>query len=330
MESESPRILYIGGTGRTGSTTVDQLLGQVPGWFSGGEFAFFWSRGIGEWAVCSCGAPVRDCAVWSKVLETFDGDLDLLAARMVEARKGFWSGHMPFMVVPGFSKRRMRAMAPYLENLDQLYRSIAETEGVDVIVDSSKEPHYSYLLREGTTIPVSFILLVRDPRATGYSWMRTKREAGLGKDTYMERRSPWKSSIYYMISNIGSEMLWRRDRERFRFLRYEDFVRDPAAAMASIGAFMGEPSGAVALPEGMRLDQSKVHTAWGNPNRVGRTTIEIREDEAWKRELSTWGKFVLTVCNFPLIVRYGYPILPSGRIRPPRARVLRDGDLGRR
>lgn len=333
MSAEStapPRILYIGGTGRTGSTTVDQLLGQVPGWFSGGEFAFFWSRGIGEWAVCSCGSPVRECQVWSEVLGAFDEDLDDLAARMVEARKGFWSGHMPLMVVPGFSKRKMRAMRPYLEVLDRLYRSIAVTDGVDVIVDSSKEPHYSYLLREGTTLPVSFILLVRDPRATGYSWMRRKREAGLGRDSYMERRSPWKSSIYYMISNIGSEMLWRNDRDRFRFLRYEDFVRDPAAAMANIGVFMGEAPGTVALPEGMRLDQSKVHTAWGNPNRVGRTTIEIREDEAWKRELSRWGKFVLTVCNLPLVIRYGYPIMPSGRIRSPRARVLRDSDLGRR
>jgi hypothetical protein len=333
MSAEStptPRILYIGGTGRTGSTTVDQLLGQVPGWFSGGEFAFFWSRGIIEWAVCSCGEPVRDCQVWAKALCAFDDDLDNLATRMVEARKGFWSGHMPLMAVPGFSKRKMRAMRPYLDVLDRLYRSIAATDGVDVIVDSSKEPHYSYLLREGTTLPTSFILLVRDPRATGYSWTRTKPEAGLGKDSYMERRSPWKSSIYFMISNIGSEMLWRNDRDRFRFLRYEDFVRDPAIAMANIGVFMGEAPGTVALPEGMLLDRSKVHTAWGNPNRIGRASIEIREDEGWKRKLSRWDKFVLTVCNLPLVIRYGYPIMPSGRLRSPRARVLREGDLGRR
>jgi hypothetical protein len=80
----------------------------------------------------------------------------------------------------------------------------------------------------------------------------------------------------------------------------------------------------------MLLDRSKVHTAWGNPNRVGRTNIEIREDEVWKRKLSRWSKFVLTVCNLPLVIRYGYPIMPSGRLRSPRARVLRDGDLGRR
>ena len=63
-----PKVLYIGGTGRTGSTMLDQLLGQFAGYFSGGEMAFFWSRGIAADAICACGEPVRTCAVWSHAI----------------------------------------------------------------------------------------------------------------------------------------------------------------------------------------------------------------------------------------------------------------------
>ena len=40
------RVLYIAGSGRSGSTILDRTLGQVDGFFSAGELCNLWGRGL--------------------------------------------------------------------------------------------------------------------------------------------------------------------------------------------------------------------------------------------------------------------------------------------
>ena len=324
----TPSVLYIGGTGRTGSTTLDQLAGQARGWFSGGELAYLWSLGIGEGGLCSCGVAVAECEVWSAVLAGCTDDPVRLAAAMTTTRQRFRSVHLPAMLVPGFTRRRLHSMRDYLHTLELLYRHLAEHTGARVIVDSSKEPHYSMLLRDGTTLPVTFVHLVRDPRAVAYSWQRRKAERGLAGERTMEHRGPLLATVYFTVSNVAAELLWWRHRERYAFLRYEDLVANPDAVLDALGQLVGEPPGTVGLPPGMRLDPSRTHTAWGNPDRIGRTEIIVREDTAWRTELGRTRALVLTVLNLPLLLRYGYPLRPrEATRRGPRARRLAAADL---
>ena len=39
-------VLYVAGAGRSGSTLLDNLLGQIPGFFSAGELRYVWERGL--------------------------------------------------------------------------------------------------------------------------------------------------------------------------------------------------------------------------------------------------------------------------------------------
>lgn len=328
-EPSAPRILYIGGTGRTGSTTLDQLAGQSAGWFSGGELAYLWSLGVGEGGKCSCGVAVVDCPVWSVILAGFDTDVTELAATMTAQRQRFRSVHLPAMALGGFARRRLEQMGPYLDHLDTLYGGIAEHTGAHVIIDSSKEPHYSYLLREGVGRPVTFVHLVRDPRAVAYSWQRRKVERGLEGNRTMEHRGPVLASVFFWVSNVASELLWRKHPDDYAFLRYEDLVADPTGTLDALGQLMGEPPGKVGLPPDMALDVAGTHTAWGNPDRIGRTHITIREDTAWRTGLRWPTALLLTVLNLPLLLRYGYPLRwRSGRRRRPRSRRLTAAALG--
>lgn len=318
-----PMVLYIGGTGRTGSTTLDQLAGQAPGWFSGGELAYLWSLGVGQGGLCSCGVPLAQCAVWSTVLADLGDDPVAIAATMTAERQRFRSVHLPAMLLPGFARRRMANLRSYLSTLEQLYGSIAEHTGSHVIVDSSKEPHYSYLLREGTDLPVTFVHLVRDPRAVAYSWQRRKAERGLAGNRTMEYRGPLLASLFFTVSNVASELLWRRHRARYVFLRYEDLVADPAGTLDALGQLVGERPGAVGLPADMALDPQRTHTAWGNPDRIGRTEVVVREDTAWRTALPRGQALLLTLLNLPLLLRYGYPLRHRrAPRRGPRARRL--------
>lgn len=325
------RVLYIGGTGRTGSTMVDQLLGQFASYFSGGEMAFFWSRGIQARAICACGEPVRDCPVWNHAIASVTDDPDRLAARMVALRHRFRWPHVLIMWIPGFSRARMREIAEIPSTAARIARDVAAEQDIEVFIDSSKEPHYSYILREGSDLDLRFLHLVRDPRAVGRSWQRRRTEAGLTTDEIMEQRTSPITSAYYMFSNIVSELFWGRRSDRYAFLRYEDFVADPARILEAIGEFAGTPIVPDSVLDGQTFPIGTMHTSWGNPGRVGRTSITIRSDDAWRTELSRWDKLVLTVLNLPLIIHYGYPIRPSGRRRATlRSARMRRADLAHR
>ena len=60
MDCKKTQILYIAGCDRSGSTVLDQILGQIPGWFTVGELADFWDRGPLQ--LCGCGSVLKDCA----------------------------------------------------------------------------------------------------------------------------------------------------------------------------------------------------------------------------------------------------------------------------
>ena len=54
----------IAGPGRSGSTLVAELLGQLKAFESVGELNVLWNRGFLENQPCGCRTPFRDCAYW--------------------------------------------------------------------------------------------------------------------------------------------------------------------------------------------------------------------------------------------------------------------------
>jgi hypothetical protein len=62
------RILYIAGAGRSGSTLLANILGQVEGFFTAGELISIWERGLIQDRFCGCGVPFHDCEVWTGIL----------------------------------------------------------------------------------------------------------------------------------------------------------------------------------------------------------------------------------------------------------------------
>ena len=61
-----PTVLLIGGTGRSGSTLLDRLLGELPGFAAVGEVRYTWSEALADNRYCGCGARFLDCPFWSE------------------------------------------------------------------------------------------------------------------------------------------------------------------------------------------------------------------------------------------------------------------------
>ncbi len=312
------KVLYIGGTGRTGSTLLDKLLGQVPGVFAGGELAFLWKQGICSGGRCSCGAAIVDCPVWGRALTTAFGPDGVDAAEMVRLRTGAQSTHLPLMVVPAARRWLLRRLGPFPERTEALYRAIASTTGSRLIVDSSKEPHYSWILRSRPGLDVRFLHLVRDPRAIAHSWQRRRREPGLAGDAQMEQRTPVVSALYHNVSNVASDLLWANRTGRYLRLRYEDLLSDPQGAVEQIEALVDEPLPLDGILSGSTAVLGQQHVAWGNPNRFESGSIELRPDTEWETAMPAWDKRLVAACTFPLMRRYGYPLgSPRTALREP-------------
>ena len=70
------RVVYLGGLGRSGSTLLERLLGELPGACSAGEVVHMWQRGIVEGERCGCGQPFGECEFWCAVGQDAFGGWD--------------------------------------------------------------------------------------------------------------------------------------------------------------------------------------------------------------------------------------------------------------
>ena len=188
-------VIYIGGLGRSGSTLLDRMLGQVPGHSSAGEIRDLWQRGIRENRLCGCGMPFADCPFWSQVGKEAYGGWDRLDVDEVIELKEHVDRHsrMPFLVRPGLSPPFRRKLNRYIEILAPLYRSIYEVGEGRTIIDSSKAPSTAYLLRHLPDMDLRAVHLLRDSRGVAYSWTKqVVRPDVPGKTVYMHRYSPYR------------------------------------------------------------------------------------------------------------------------------------------
>jgi UDP-N-acetylglucosamine transferase subunit ALG13 len=312
--SDEPRVLYIGGWGRSGSTLLDRALGQLPGFVSLGEVRELWQRGARENRPCGCGKPFLDCEFWSAVGDAAYGgwgrlDLDeALSLRYAVDRP--WSAPMLWRG-SGWSGFEAK-VARYLELLRPLYGAIRAVSGADVIVDSSKLPMHAMLLRR---IPVDLRLvhLVRDSRGVAFSWQKHVRNRVTdGDPQFMERYDPVSASMRYVLYN---ELTGRLGREvPSMLLRYEDFVARPAETLGWVADLAGAERGPgdLAFVRGEQIDLRPNHTVDGNPMRFAVGPVTLRPDEEWRTRMEPVDRRVVTALTLPLLRRYRYGARAAG------------------
>lgn len=314
------KVLYIAGSGRSGSTILDRILGQLDGFFSVGELCNLWDRGLLARRKCGCGVPVVHCPTWTGILAYGFGRVDDADARKVVAMRGrrVRARYIPAVLLTRW-RGRDRADDELLPVLERLYRAVQQHTGCRVIVDSSKAPLYGELLAAIPAIDLRVVHLVRDPRATAFSWMRDKQLPDFGDQRLMQRQRPLKSAGLWSLWQTMSELLIGRPPARYLRLRYEDFVRDPEAAVRGILGFVGEDPPALPFvsPQAVRLAAN--HSVSGNPNRFSTGDIAIRADDEWMRLMPGTDRMLVTASTFPLLLRYSHPLLPPAgpaRTRP--------------
>lgn len=313
----SVRVVLVVGTGRSGSTVLANVLGEAPGLFSAGEVRFLWERGLVENRLCGCGVPLQSCGLWRDVLAVAFGDGDMDAPRLVGLQQAETRlRRLPRSLALGGGPPG-GGTAELVSALGQVYAAIASVTQAKVIVDSSKLPAYGMLLERVPGIDLHLLHLVRDPRAAAFSWSRRKVQPDRGAFGYMEQLGPAKSAALWSVWNAAAEARWGRDPERYRRVRYEDFVARPAATVAGILEWLGEPGAGSAFTDADVVELGENHSVAGNPNRLHRGQVRLRLDSEWMSHMGSRDRLAVTASSWPLLLRYGYPLAAGTVTTPP-------------
>jgi hypothetical protein len=318
-DDDKVKVLCILGWGRSGSTLLGRIVGEIECFFLAGELRYIWDRGLIENRWCSCGRPFMECPVWRQIVTCVleEGDRPSLhAARMTQLReRGLHTRHLLLAPTRAQLRSRVARMGEYTEALERLYRAARDVSGSRVIVDTSKFPSHGYLLQSAPGIDLYVLHLVRDPRAVAYSWAsrrKPKPDHGVRAGTkLMTPHGLLESSLVWSEWNLAVERVWRWTPRRYMLLRYEDFVRSPRSAVKSILRFLGEERVETPFINEREVLLHAPHTFSGNPDRFHSGLVDITPDEDWRQKMGRVQKAAVTALTWPGLLSYKYPLLTS-------------------
>lgn len=261
-----PKILYIAGYGRSGSTILSIILGNHPEFFAGGELTYLLEDFPHRSRRCSCGSPYAECEFWGGLFR--DNAIDLGLAKTIRSIEASPIAHR--FSGQFISRSAYRA---YKDFQRRLLRYIETKSGREIIVDSSKSARgvvgRFFALRKLVKGDVYVVHLVRSGVSTlgsvlvkGSNWALEGREVP-------RQPTAIRVALGWIRANLWAALLGRScGAGRYLMIRYEDFVADPVATLQEIGRLVGcdmEP-----LVERIRRDDrfSVGHQVGGNRVRL--------------------------------------------------------------
>jgi hypothetical protein len=228
MRGTLPKVLYIMGTGRSGSTILDVLLSDNEGVVGCGELNYLFREGFAQNNECSCGAVCRQCELWGKVYDhgEFSGKdtMELFNLMMsVEYHSKF-----PQLFFKWISKS---AWDEYRDVNEDLLEAVHKASGASVVVDSSKYPGRALALRRALGNNVKIVFLSRE--ADGV--MRSFQKQGIEQTS----KSPFKVMLYYNANMLMGKLVMKSFPDSVLPVTFEELTTDTVATLGRIGDWAG-------------------------------------------------------------------------------------------
>ncbi|HEX9123118.1 MAG TPA: sulfotransferase family protein [Actinomycetota bacterium] len=292
------KVLYIAGWGGSGTTLIDNVMGQLDGCWSTGELHALWEGLRDGRHRCGCGMWIGHCPFWTEVLRTaFPGGVDPAAVVRWQNETARMR-RFPAVVRAVRGGRAPRAVRAYSDISARLYRGIAEVAGADVVVDSSKVPSYAALLGSMPEVEAYVVQLVRDPRAVAYSWGR--RDAP---------KSLVDSTIHWVAWNAATDVVRRLSGgSRSMLIRYEDFALAPQDVTARLARMVDRDPAQLPFSDPRTVILSRNHTVSGNRSRFRVGPVAVSLDDEWTRSFTGPPRLATTMLALPMLYRVGYRV----------------------
>jgi hypothetical protein len=215
-EQSRPKVIYVMGAGRSGSTVLGVALGNCENVFFAGE--------LDKWLVWRGAPHLTDderTRFWSGVREQVDAE-DLFGG---QAHRCLERSSALFRVREWPARRRVRSR--YRRVSEDVYKAVARAAGVTHLVDTSHYPLRARELQALEEVDLYLLFLVRHPQSVVASLDR--------RDVAERRFGMLTANAYLWLTHLVSVLVFlRHPRERRLFLRHEDFVADPEGVLRQI------------------------------------------------------------------------------------------------
>lgn len=294
------QLVYITGSGHSGSTLLDRLLGSHPDIAALGEIHRF-SLGLHREEKpfrCDCGAMISDCAFWTEVFARVEQRLGLDAAALRDSFQttdhgllgqasgdNYFNAKTTYRFHPSQPHKYVLATTPkglapifewigalgrqlhYARNSHILFEAVSEVSGASTIVDSTKNPMRMRSLHLTAPRAMKIIYLRRDGRAVTNS--RMKRQS-IGME---------KAAKIWISENRKVRLVLRAMKGvEVLDVNYESLCGALGDEMARIFKFLDLPQ----LPVNLTTER---HAIGGNPSRLNADKAVV-VDEKWRIELT--------------------------------------------
>lgn len=321
MKQNQPKVLFVIGYARSGTTILGKLLNEIDGFFCGGELRELWSKALPESrSKCGCGTPLNNCKLWLEVLQAWlsrhgIGMLkDIAQVASLQDRVLRWHNLLRILTGAWKPGSRQTDLDSYVESTERLYHAIHKVTGDTVIVDTSKgSVVFTALMARAPGINPYFLHVVRDPRGVIFSRQRSRERrledhrhprpgaAKLGKLILIQDALSW------VVMNLMTKFILRRLAAKNSLsITYEDFVANPRATLEKVAALVDEPLEELSFLNGNTAVLGENHIAFGNTNRKDTGPVDLREDLAWVSHLTNIERRMVEILTSPLSGQYGY------------------------
>lgn len=314
------KLLYVAGSGRSGSTVVSKVLAEVPGWITCGELRLG-LRVLMRNGRCGCGERAQVCPFWREVMEVAFGGFDMtIVRRGVELMtRVALNRHTLLHLLPRANRRFTREVREYASIMERIYQAMHAITGCEVIVDTSKLPAYFLTIGSAPTLDLRTVQVIRDSRAVAFSNQRRVVDpTNPDVPRFMPQQSLALTSVAWNLKNAFIAAAMPNRAGRRLLVRYEDFARRPLEQVERVLEFMGSDRPPPSIPGG-QLDIGTHHTTAGNPMRFHKGALRLRLDDEWRDRMKPGDRRFVTALTWPMLARYGYIGGPRSTTRRSRA-----------
>lgn len=304
-----PKLLYIAGSGRSGSTLLDLLLGNHPDISGLGEVHRLSENP--EDRMCSCQNPVMECEYWRPRIELLckwqDVSIDQWTKKLYTTRPKDKSldrrekanlteaiavlGSARLLEMTGWVFKDAEEQWQAAKNSWKLYDVVGRSDYTQVVIDSTKNALRMKLLYMIRPRDCYIIHLVRDGRAVVAS---AKRRKGIPIKQGARKWRVANRNVELALKTVPSKQVYR--------LRYEDLCENTETELQKICQLIDLQYDS----DMIELKQREYHEIPGNPMLFRKTETEIVKDERWKNELTTEEIDLFREVAQEYNVKYGY------------------------
>jgi hypothetical protein len=316
-----PRVLYICGWGRSGSTILDRVIGEAPGFVSVGELRSLWDADPAT-QLCGCGERVAECSLWGPILAAMSSASGYTMGSVRQLRDET-SRTRHLLRLWRTARRDGRRPLPEAERygdvLTGMYAAVRASTKSAIIVDSSKHPAEALLLASRPDVDLTVLHLVRDPRGAAYSWNKRSGATEHGSPrSGPPQRGILSSSAWWTTWNLVAESMIRPILgSRYLSLRYEDVMASPRDQLGAVVQRLGISAGDLPFSGANEVVLGPTHTVAGNPNRMGTGIVRLELDTEWKTALRGADRWKATIPALPMLHHFGYGVRSTREQHPP-------------